>query len=124
MANRVSQSAIELITNVGVGESILQVSQSVVELITGVGVQCNNPPNGRVGVPYTHTFTGGGGFPPVTFSITSGALPPGLMLNSVTGDVTGTPTTTGTYLFTVTATDTGGLTGSTDCSIQILAAIA
>lgn len=41
----------------------------------------------------------------VTVSVTSGALPPGLTLNSSTGVITGTPTALGTYTFEVAASD-------------------
>ncbi|MBQ4430830.1 MAG: putative Ig domain-containing protein, partial [Synergistaceae bacterium] len=39
----------------------------------------------------------------VTWSVISGNLPAGLTLNSSTGAITGTPTTSGTYTFTVRA---------------------
>lgn len=39
----------------------------------------------------------------VTFAVVSGTLPPGLVLNSLTGEITGTPLTAGTYNFTVRA---------------------
>ena len=42
------------------------------------------------------------GTPASTFSVTAGALPPGLTL-SAAGVLSGTPTTAGTYGFTVTA---------------------
>ena len=41
-----------------------------------------------------------------SYSITGGALPPGLTLNTATGAVTGTPTTEGHYTFTITLTVT------------------
>jgi hypothetical protein len=41
-----------------------------------------------------------------------GTLPPGLSIGSGTGAITGTPTTTGTYPVTVTATDNAGFSGS------------
>jgi hypothetical protein len=44
-----------------------------------------------------------GGLAPVTFSVTNGALPPGLSI--VSGTIQGTPTTTGTYSFTLVVTD-------------------
>lgn len=60
-------------------------------------------PDGTVGAPYSATvpFTGGR---PVTFTLTGGALPPGLSLSSA-GDISGTPTTGGGFAFTITATN-------------------
>ena len=78
--------------------------------------------SGKVGVPYSSAFVASGGTAPYTFAITAGALPGGLTLNPATGAVTGTPTTAGTFNFTVTATDsTGGqaATKSSNCSIVI-----
>ncbi|MCU1393209.1 MAG: hypothetical protein JWM34_1637 [Ilumatobacteraceae bacterium] len=45
------------------------------------------------------------GYPAPTYSVTAGALPPGLIINSSTGTVTGSPTTAGAYAFTITATN-------------------
>jgi len=42
-----------------------------------------------------------------TFAISAGSLPPGLSLDPGTGAISGTPTTLGTYVFTVTATGSG-----------------
>lgn len=39
----------------------------------------------------------------VVFSVASGALPAGLVLNPATGEITGTPLTAGTYNFTIRA---------------------
>lgn len=64
-------------------------------------------PNAPIGVSYDQAITHEGGEPPVTFSIAAGALPPGLSL-ATTGELTGTPTTTGTYAFTVRASSPGG----------------
>jgi len=51
-------------------------------------------PNATVGSPYSYQLTVSGGVPPYTFAITSGVLPAGLSLNTSTGIVSGTPTTT------------------------------
>jgi hypothetical protein len=58
-----------------------------------------------VGVFYSQTITASGGTAPYSFAVTSGAPPTGLAL-AADGTLTGTPTTAGSYTFTVTATDT------------------
>lgn len=88
--------------------------------IASLAGQCNNPPAGQVGVVYPGvTFTGTGGAPPYTFAVTSGSLPGGLSLNGATGAVSGTPTTSGTFPFTVTITDNNDATATFNCSILI-----
>jgi hypothetical protein len=64
-----------------------------------------NFPSGSTNAPYAGGVTAHGGVPPYSYSLFSGTLPPGLVLNTVTGTVTGTPTTGGTYNFTIEATD-------------------
>jgi hypothetical protein len=71
-----------------------------------------------IGVAYSQTSTATGGASPYTFAVTSGSLPPGLSLASG-GGLTGTPTTSGTYNFDVTATDANGCTGVTSYSIVV-----
>jgi len=53
---------------------------------------------------YTATITTTGTFTPHTLQVTTGNLPTGLTLN--TNTITGIPTQSGTYNFTITATDT------------------
>jgi uncharacterized protein (TIGR03437 family) len=69
-------------------------------------------PNGIVGTAYpAQTFAATGGFPigapTYTFSLAAGALPPGMTLTN--GVLSGTPTTAGTFNFTIQAAD-----GATD----------
>ncbi|MFZ4857456.1 MAG: putative Ig domain-containing protein [Desulfuromonadaceae bacterium] len=63
-------------------------------------------PRATTGTAYSTSFSASGGATPYSFALTSGALPAGLSLNSVTGTISGTPATTGTYTFTIAVTDT------------------
>ncbi|HEU0318444.1 MAG TPA: putative Ig domain-containing protein, partial [Solirubrobacteraceae bacterium] len=74
---------------------------------------------GTVGQAYDGGFFYGGGVAPYTWSIAAGALPPGLRLNSSTSEVTGTPTTPGTYAFTARLTDAKGATLDTPETITV-----
>jgi hypothetical protein len=76
-------------------------------------------PTGTVGVVYNEliTATGGDG-PPYTCSVTSGALPDGLMISSG-GLISGTPTNPGTFPFTVTCIDDNDNEGQQDYVIVI-----
>jgi hypothetical protein len=64
-------------------------------------------PDGVKGSPYSETLTWTG--EDVVFTTSLGALPAGIVLNGATGDVSGTPTASGTANFTITATNGGGL---------------
>ncbi|ATQ44118.1 putative Ig domain-containing protein [Caulobacter mirabilis] len=68
-------------------------------------------PNATTAVGYSQTFTASGGTAPYGFSLPSGTLPIGMILNSA-GAFSGTPSTAGTYNFTIRATDTHGFTGN------------
>lgn len=62
-------------------------------------------PDGGVNVPYLSSVAASGGASPYTWSITDGALPPGLTLQATTGNVAGTPTLTGEFSFTTRVSD-------------------
>jgi hypothetical protein len=68
-------------------------------------------PNALVGAAYSVALTGSGGFPPYQdWTISGGALPPALTLNTATGVIGGTPSAVGTFNFTVTMQDSAGKT--------------
>jgi hypothetical protein len=76
-------------------------------------------PNGEQGQAYaTVTIAATGGTGALSFSVTGGALPPGMNL-AANGDLTGTPTTAGNYNFTVTVADSLGAEGNQAFDITI-----
>ena len=78
----------------------------------------NSLPNGLVGSDYPlQIISANGGLVPYTYSISSGSLPAGLSFSN--GQISGLPTTQGTYPFTVTVTDSANSTASVSLSILI-----
>jgi hypothetical protein len=61
---------------------------------------------------------------PTSYTITSGSLPPGLTFNTTTGQISGAPTTIGSYSIDVTATNSGGTSVAATISFTIGAYVA
>ena len=73
------------------------------------------------GVGFNQQLNAAGGNPPYTWSLTAGALPGGLNLAAATGIISGTPNATGSFNFTVTATDGDSHTASKPLAITVAA---
>jgi hypothetical protein len=75
---------------------------------------------GTLGRSYLQNFFLSGGVAPFAASIAAGQLPPDLKLSSSPPiSITGTPTTAGTFTFTVRVTDSNGAQATTQGSITI-----
>lgn len=75
-------------------------------------------PNGVLNLSYSVSLTASGGEAPYSWSVASGALPPGIALSG-DGDLAGTPTAAGQFAFTVQVADTRGRTATVPLSIAI-----
>jgi hypothetical protein len=78
-------------------------------------------PPGVVGEEYHATLNAISGTKPYTWAVIDGALPARLELDSVTGVISGISTETGTFNFTVEATDAAGAIATRKLSISIIA---
>lgn len=74
---------------------------------------------GTVGQSYLQPLTVTAGSAPITFAVTGGSLPTGLILDPLTGIISGVPTVAGLFNFTVTATDLNGCTGEGQFEFRI-----
>jgi hypothetical protein len=74
---------------------------------------------GSAGSAYSTSLTQTGALGTPSYAITAGALPPGITL-SASGTISGTPTATGTFNFSVTVSDASGCSGTQSYSITIV----
>ena len=85
-----------------------QASQALtITVVSKLAITGSVTPNAAVGVVYSLTDQASGGTPSYTWSVSAGALPPGLDLAASSGTISGTPNQNGTYNFTLEATDAG-----------------
>ena len=110
--------------------SIANNTQTASALLVVLGTPLMNPTSlfpGNVGSLYSAQLSVSGGLAPFTWTLSAGALPPGIVLAVSTIGFTsigGTPTAEGIYNFTVTATDSNGIPATIDLTLVIKAAAA
>ena len=76
---------------------------------------------GEVGLRYAGSVPATGGLQPLTWSVTSGALPGGLSLNPSTGAIRGVPRAAGIFALTFAVSDAAGQRATVPASIRIAA---
>jgi uncharacterized repeat protein (TIGR03803 family) len=94
-------------------------SGSITVTLGSLSISPSVLPAGDINTHYSQTIAASAGFAPFTYAVTAGTLPPGLTFTSTSGVLSGTPTATGSYAFTVTATDSRGATASQNYTLVI-----
>lgn len=88
-------------------ESVASGAVNATTLQTPPAITTVSLASAMLGQPYSAALFATGGTP-ITWSVSSGSLPPGLSLDADAGTISGTPIGSGTYAFTVRADNTGG----------------
>ncbi|RQX19985.1 hypothetical protein DDE19_02105 [Micromonospora ureilytica] len=70
------------------------------------------PTSATVGIAYNATLNVTHGVPPFVWSVASGTLPPGLILNPTSNGISGVPTTAGVYPVVIRVVDTANRSGT------------
>ncbi len=86
-------------------ESVRAAMAQRVDELRGIGIKpIRHDIVGTVAKPFSLTLEPWGGKAPLTWKIETGNLPPGLELNPASGEISGTPTTAGSWTFSARVT--------------------
>jgi trimeric autotransporter adhesin len=86
-------------------------SNTIRLLVPGLTINQSPLPGGSTGTSYLQTLNATGGTQPYSWSLASGTLPPGLTL-SAAGVISGIPTSSGAFNFTIRVTDAASATAT------------
>ncbi len=80
-------------------------------------------PAATAGVAYNTTVKASGGIPFYNFTLSSSTLPPGLSLDAFTGKISGTPSTAGSYQFTIKVMDYDSVSALKQYALTVAAGV-
>jgi large repetitive protein len=92
---------IQVLDNVGNGATM----GYAITINAAVSIQTSSLADALIGAPYSQQLVAFQGTPPYAWSLTAGALPGGIRLDSSGGSLSGTPTVLGSFSFTLRAVD-------------------
>ena len=103
-------------TNAETSEPTLVINPEIIFVAPNSGL------SGTAGSTFILSTVAAGGVSPFNYSVSAGTLPTGLSLDPTTGQLSGTPTTAGSYTFTVRATDSNTASKTVSITLTIEAA--
>ncbi len=116
-------------TSVSSSQSVTVTATAVANtaVFTTLSIAVNPPPSitsttlpaGIAGTAYSESLTEAGGTAPFTWGVIAGSLPPGITLNTSSGILSGTPTGSGTFQFTVQISDAASFSATQTLSLSI-----
>ncbi|HXI43018.1 MAG TPA: putative Ig domain-containing protein, partial [Bryobacteraceae bacterium] len=119
-----SGGTVSFTVQVSDAKSVTSTKQFTITIANGLTIAtAPTLPGGSVGTAYSQTLTAVGGTSPYTWIVTTGALPPGLSLNPATGAITGNPSSTGIFNFTVQVTDSASVKASKAFTLDIASSL-
>jgi titin len=81
------------------------ISPNILQQIPQFQIANESLPEGTIGTAYSAQLQAVNGITPFYWSVEEGSLPPGLILDSGSGVISGTPTTAGDYTFAISVSD-------------------
>jgi hypothetical protein len=90
-----------------------------IKVVKRIAVRTTRLRDGKLGRPYRARVSAAGGQAPLSWSISAGALPNGVIIDPSSGKISGTPAIAGTVNFTVQVADALGGTDTQDLSLFI-----
>lgn len=120
-APSVSTTTTVVVTAVSQADSTKQATANVIVTPPGqsLSVQTSTLPSTTEGAEYLEPLIASGGQPPYQWNMTAGVLPQGIQLDPSDGAIAGAATVSGSFVFTVTATDAASHTASRQLTLTV-----
>ena len=116
---------VDATANNGIGNPLTETSNPTLVIKPEIAFSAPSPvPGATTGTAYVLSMAATGGVGTFAYTVTNGTLPSGVSLDPATGQISGTPTTAGTFTFTVRVTDSNGVYKDVVVTIVVAAAAA